>query len=798
MFRNYLITSWRNLSKSKIYSIINILGLAAGLSSFIIILLYLNYELSYDKWNPELKKVYKVSLRSEADILRTTPAPLASFLLQNYPAAQAATSMQPAGDFETLLTTNDKRIYQKGLVIADSSFLKVFPYKLIEGNAATALNQPNAVILSEELSHKLFGNRNPIGESLKAYNVIDCVVTGVMQVPETPSHLNVQMIMRNQYEKDNNSWENYSYHTYIKLRHPVAVAESKIDDAINRLYYNQRLKKDDISFEYYEKSVQKQALFTDAVPDIHNFPKHGSSNFTTVSVLLILAVLLLVAGAINFSNLTIAKSIGRAKEVGLRKVLGSDRKQLIFQFMLETAFQCLVSLCIALIVVYIALPYLNRSFNVSLSFRQQVNAAPLTAQIALCLLVVTLFSGLYPSVFLSRFNAVKVLKGDYSTGAKGKLLRNSLIVVQFMVSAFFIIATLVISAQMRYMQNKDKGFSDTQLLRIQTTQKTRDKDFDAVKTVLLSIPGVTHVAKTTTVPGDKEADTSTINFKYAAKEYRMASVKISTDYFKTLQVGLIQGRFFTEEYADQNTRTAIINETAARKMSLPNPINKTITFPYCDSVPVQIVGVVKDFNVHGFETAMKPVVYTIGNKACRFQSGGAVLVKLTGNHMQQSVAAIEQAWKNIEPDFPIRYSFLDDNFQQLFLSYTRLQKIIGFFAIIAISISVMGLFALTAFFTRQRTKEIGIRKVLGATVMHLAALVGKEFIYLVLLSFLIITPVAWWGMYTWLEIFAYRINMSWWMFIAAGSATLFIALITVSFQAVKAGLANPIKNLRTE
>lgn len=796
MFRNYLITAWRNLSKSKIYSVINILGLAAGLSSFIIILLYLNYELSYDKWNPELRKVYKVLLRSEAEIKPTTPAPLASFLAQNYPGVEAATSMQPSGDFETLLTANDKRIYQKGLVIADSSFLKVFPNTLIEGDAATALNQPNAVILSEELSLKLFGNNNPIGKSLKAYNALDCIVTGVMMVPETPSHLNVQMIMRNPYEKDNNFWENYSYQTYIKLKRPVA--ESKIDDAINRLYYNQRVKKDGISFEYYEKEVQKQALFTNAVPDIHNFPKHGSGHFTTVSVLLILAVLLLVAGAINFSNLTIAKSIGRAKEVGLRKVLGSGRKQLILQFILETAFQCLMSFCIALVVVYVALPYLNRSFDISLSFRQHVNAVPLAAQIVSCLLVVTLLSGLYPSVFLSRFNAVKVLKGDYSTGTKGRLLRNSLIVVQFMVSSFFIIATLIISVQMRYMQNKDKGFSDTQVLRIQTTQKTRDKDFDVVKTVLLSIPGVTHVTKTTTVPGDKEADSSTVNFKYAAKEYRMASVKISTDYFTALQVGLVQGRLFTEEYADQNTRTAIINETAAKKMSLPNPIGKNISFPFCDSVPVQIVGGVEDFNVHGFETAMQPVVYTIGNKACRFQSGGAILVKLTSNQMQQSVAAIEQAWKNIEPDFPIRYSFLDDNFQQLFLSYTRLQKIIVFFAVIAISISVMGLFALTAFFTRQRTREIGIRKVLGATVMHLAALVGKEFIYLVLLSFLIITPVAWWGIYTWLQTFAYRVNISWWMFFAAGSATLLIALITVGFQAIKAGLANPVKNLRSE
>ena len=315
MFKNYFKTAWRSLSKSKAYSAINIMGLAAGLASFIIILLYLNYELSYDKWNPELEKVYKVSLRSEADVFQGTPAPLSSFLVQNYPAAEAGTSVMPAGDFEILLAANDKKIYQKGLVTIDSSFLKVFPYKLVEGDAATALNQPNAVILNEELSHKLFGNTNPMGKPIKIYNVIDGIVTGVMQLPKTPSHLDIQMLMRDPNENQNKFWEHYSYQTYIKLKQPVA--EAKIEDGINRLYYNERLKNNDkISLEVYKQSVQKQSLFIDAVPNIHNFPKHGSSNFATVSILLVLAVLLLLAGAINFSNLTIAKSIGRAKEVG--------------------------------------------------------------------------------------------------------------------------------------------------------------------------------------------------------------------------------------------------------------------------------------------------------------------------------------------------------------------------------------------------------------------------------------------------------------------------------------------------
>jgi putative ABC transport system permease protein len=337
-------------------------------------------------------------------------------------------------------------------------------------------------------------------------------------------------------------------------------------------------------------------------------------------------------------------------------------------------------------------------------------------------------------------------------------------------------------------------------MRITATQKTREDGFATMRNTLLSISGVSSVAKSTKTPWGNEAllDTSTIGFKVEGKEHRMASIKISTDYFKTLQIPIVKGRFFNEEINDQNTRTAIINETAAKNLNMDDPIGKNITFPFCDSVPMQIVGVVKDINVQGFEKAVQPVVYTIGNKACRYQSGGAILVKLSSNTTQSTISDIEQTWKTIEPDFPIRYSFLDENFQKLFTTYIRLQKIILFFASIAILISVMGLFALTAFFAKQRTKELGIRKVLGASVGSLATLLSKDFIRLVIFAFIITIPVAWWGMNKWLETFAYRTPLSGWLFASAGLIVLSIAVLTVSFQAVKAALANPVKSLRTE
>jgi putative ABC transport system permease protein len=490
--------------------------------------------------------------------------------------------------------------------------------------------------------------------------------------------------------------------------------------------------------------------------------------------------------------------MSRAKEVGVRKVLGSGRRQLIFQFMVETATYCMLSLCLAVLIVYATLPYINGQFNLALSFGQQGNAIFIIAQIVVCLLFVTLLSGLYPALLLSRFNAAKVLKGNYVNGKQGMLLRNSLIILQFMLSAFFIIAILVINSQMQYMQSTDKGFSGSQVMRIQAAQNTRDADFDMMRNTLLAIPGISNVAKTTNVPGDKEVDTATSNFKFQGKEFRLSSVKISTDFFKTLKVGLVKGRLFTDEYADQHTRTAIINETAAKKINIADPIGKFISFPYCDSVPIQIIGVVKDFNMQGFETVVQPVVYSIGNKACMFQSGGAILVKLSSNQMQSSVAAIEQAWKKIEPDSPIRYSFLDDNFQQLFLSYKRLQQIITFFAFIAIVISAMGLFALTAFFAKQRTKEIGVRKVLGASKSSLVTLLTKDFIRLVIAAIIITVPVASWALNKWLQTFAYRIQISWWMFLVTGLFVAAIAVLTTAAQAIKTAAVNPVKSLKNE
>jgi len=793
MIKHNFKIAWRSIWNAKSYTIINILGLSAGLASFIIVLLYLNYELSYDSWSPELEKVYRVGMKDKGGIQNNTPAPLASFFAEKYPKIEAATSMQGAGEYEVIISTDEKQIYHNGFASADSLFLKVFPYHLIQGDRNTALNAPNSVIISEELAGKLFGSSNPMGQTVKVFNMMEGVVTGVIKLPETPSHRPIHLIMRDPYEKQNFFWNNYSFETYLKVNQTIASAE--LEEDLNRIYFEDRIKKDEDLNKEYKNSGNRTLLFTDAVPDIQNFSKHGNSNIKTVSVLFILAILLLVIGAINFSNLSIAKSLGKSREIGVRKVLGSGNWNLFWQFMAEAILQCVISLIIAMGIVLLSLPYVNSIFGLELSLDGNFEVL---GQIGLCLGAIILISGLFPSILLSRFNLLKILNGGTSKGNKGFVLRNVLIIFQFMVTSFFIIAIVVVNKQLDYIQSKDKGFSEEQLVRIEAIQNTRDTDFEAVKEQLLDIPGVEAVAKTTNVPGDKFADSSTVNFSFNNEKYRMNSVKVSADYFVTLETSIMQGRDFKSTGPDQHTKTAIINETAAASLNSEDILGATIFYDGCEEKPMQIVGIVKDFNVLGFENKVQPAVFSIGNEACMFQSGGAILARLNTQNPKASIDKIESLWKQVEPGTPLRYSFLDDNFQKLFSSYYRLQKVISFFGIIAIVISIMGLFALTTFILKQRVKEIGVRKVLGAEITNIVALVSKDFLILVSVAILFSVPIGWYAMNKWLENFAYKTELSWWIFIFSGTLVLTIAFLTVSLKTIRTARKNPVKSLRTD
>ena len=793
MFKSYFKTAFRNFYRNGLYSVINILGLSIGVASFVLVLLYLNYELSYDKWSPGLKTVYRVSMDKDGEIEANTPAPLASLLTGHDPDIEAATMVQNSGDFEVLLDANDKKLYQKNLMYADSNFLKVMPYRLLKGNPVNALAAPNAILVNEELAHKLFGSGDVLGKTITMYGH-EYLVNGVFAKPDGPSVYNTEAIAR---IADNNiHWGNYSYQTLVKTKQPVE--PDQLDRSLNRIFYNERIKKDSTSLAEYQSKSSRTLLFSERLSAIHNFPVKGASNFKTVSTLMVLATLLLVIGAINFSNLSIAASIRRAREVGVRKVLGSGRRQIVKQFLGEFALQCLVAFGMGLLLLWPVLSYFKTAFGIEFDMLKATEGGTLALQLLTCFLIVVLISGLYPSFFLSRFSTSKILKGTYSEGSGGTGFRNILIVLQFVFSAFFVIASLGIKRQMDFMQSKDKGFSGSQVMRIQVLQQTGEAGFEQVRNRLLSIPGVEYVAKTTNMPGASFLDTMSLGFKFEGKSVRLGVVKISADFFDALQIPLITGRKFDTRPDDQHTKNIILNETAARKLGAGNLIGKLIYFPYTDSFPARIVGVIKDYNVSDYANPVVPLTYSINNEIGPYRWGGGLVLKLKGDDLRSTISAIEREWKSIEPGNPIRYSFIDEDFQKLFWSYVRTQNVILFFTVVAVVIALVGLFALISFVAKSRAKEISIRKVLGASAVRISAMLSLGFLKLVLIGTIAAIPVGWLAIRKWLETFVYKAPMGWELFLGAALILMVVSLVVLTIQTARAASSNPVKALRSE
>ncbi len=796
MFRNYCKIAFRSLMKSKFTSFVNIGGLAISLASFLIILLYLNYELSYDRWDPSLKQVYRVSRQTESNFANNpVPAPLAPLLQEHMKEVEAYTRIIPSGKHEILISVDDRKIYQQNVVMADSGFLQVFPLRLLAGNAATAFNAPASALITKAVSEKLFGKEDPMGKVIMVYNRMAFTVSGVIAEPATPSHINASIILRDPYMAANSGWGNISYISYIRLREPLT--PGILEDKVNRIFYEHRLKTGNESYAAYIKAGHAPSLFTEAVPDIHNFPRLGSSPFKTTMILFLLAGLLLLSGALNSSNLSLVKTLKRSREVGVRKVMGSSRSQILGQFMMEVTIQCGISLLLAMCLCIIMLPLFNQTFGLSLSFSGQLYSYKMILQGGAALLAIILISGLYPAMVFARRSVVHVMKGNFSMGNTGKRFSHSLIVVQFAVSVFFMVSVLVMAHQMNFMKHRDIGFNPEQVVQIEAMQPTREKNFEQTRAKLLRIPGVQLVSKTTAVPGG-DIDTSFSTFNYAGSSRALSSVRVSTDFFATLGIAVLAGRMFSDAHPEDQDNTAIINESAAKSLGVVDPVGTQIRYASCDSVPYQIVGVVKDFQVQGFDSYVRPTLYSISNAHCTYQSGGALLVKVNTANLDKTLADISALWETIEPGFPLRYSFLDDNFQQVFSSYTRVQYIIHVFTFISVFISVMGLLALTVYMTEQRTREIGIRKVLGASVGGIVALLSKDFLKLVIFSVLIATPVAWYLLERWLRDFAYRAGISWYLFAIAAAGALLIAFATVGLQSLRAARANPVNSLKAE
>ncbi|MXV13983.1 ABC transporter permease [Hufsiella ginkgonis] len=834
MIRTYLVLAWRNLVRNKGYAFINISGLAVGLMALVVILLYVNHETGYDQWDAQLDRVYRMGAEEVRNGEREkfggwSPYPLGTQLAATCPEVARVTRITTMP--EQIIGVKSNRFYEKKIISADSTFFDVFPYSFVYGSAATALKQPRSIVLSTEASRKLFGDSDPVGKTLDfvyADTALAYTVSGVFE-RKGPSHIDFDFCV-SYFNKDPGNWARTIFTTYFLLNEHASPAQfSQKADRQYALAYYLRWESmsaggkpvaipsaKELARWMKEEKVSSAHLFFEPVSQIHIKPQavnwrgafsptpvndYAMGNHLPVMIFSVAGILILILACINYTNLAIAQAGKRGKETGVRKVLGSGRFHLVWQFLAEAFMQCLVALVIAVFFARIALVFFNRSFNLHLVIWNPVNAAQnwmMVAQLAAIIVITTLLSGTYPALFLSRYRPVTVLRGDTLKGVKGRPLRNGLIVAQFVISIAFISGMIIIYRQVSYMKNSDPGFDAAQVVSLKVrnsnlvTSGRPGERIQYLKTSLLNIPGVQQVAIADVYPGEE-----TFNFQEAGFEgdtTHLSFNAIDFNYFKMFNMKLVEGRDFNPQLASDSINAAVLNESAVSKMKLRHPVGKVVRILARD---YRIIGILKDNLNDGYQVKIKPNIYAIGAEKGML-GYDRILVKVNGRKAAASIGAITRFWQTVEPAFPLRYDWVDESFRKLMQKHEKLGKLSMAFTMVSLLIAMMGIFALTAFTAEQRKKEIGIRKVFGASVSAIVALLSRDFLKLVIIAMFIAFPVAWWIMDAWLQDFAYRIAVSWWMFGLAGSVSLVIAFGTVSFQALKAGMVKPVESLRNE
>lgn len=813
MFRNYLKITLRNLWNNKSYSFINIVGLAFGLASCIIILLYVNNELSYDKHHEKADRIARVA--SFIDFsgsyleLATTSAPMGPTLRSDYTEVEDMVRFRPRGEF--LVRSGDVNIKESDIIYSDPSVFNVFTIPVIHGNAETALLEPYTLALSKSKALKYFGKENVVGESLLLDDDHTFKITAVYEdMPET-SHFNFEFLLSmetNADEANNGVWISNNFRTYLLLKEGTDLkAFEENFKSIKKTYIEpQLIQFTGNSLEDFQEAGNSLEYELQPLTDIHlhsdlvaEFEPNG--NIKYVFLFSGLAGFILILACINFMNLSTARSVKRAKEVGIRKTLGSLRKQLITQFFTESIFLCLFSFLIALLIVELTLPFFSNLSGTNLVSNYFSNTN-LILSIAGIVLVTGLLSGSYPAVMLSGFQPIKVLKGVLDKGTSR--FRSLLVVFQFSVSLVVIIGLLVINKQLNFIQNQSLGFQKEQTVIIHDAY-TLDTNLNVYKEELLKEPEFKNATISSYLPvsgfsmndqtfwpkGDDPVQGNTSSSQVW---------RVDTDYIPTLGMEIIEGRNFSEDRGtDENT--VILNEALANRFGFEEPLGEVITtftqrpdgsFDTENLLEFKVIGIVKNFHFKSLRENIAPLGLFKGT------SRGNVIFKIDSQDAGTALAKLENSWKEMAPGQPFNYSFLDERFDRMYRTENRVSNLVFAFSVLIIIIACLGLFGLSAYSAEQRTKEIGIRKVLGASVSGLVSLVSKDFLKLILISFLIAAPVGYFIMQQWLKEFTYKTNIGFDVFLISGIGIILIAAITVSWQSIKAALTNPVKSLKSE
>ena len=801
MFKNYFKTAWRNIRKNKLFSTINILGLSIGIATCFIIMLYVQDELSYDRFNDKADRIYRIAFKANINggkILEgNVMPPVAAVLKNDYPEVEEATRLNLNGD--TKITYNNKTFKESKLAIVDSNFFSVFTLPFIKGSSKTALMEPHNIVLTKDMAHKYFNTEEPIGKLLKIDNEV-FKVTGVIDNIPANSHFHFDFFVPLSdlpYARDP-SWMSSGMFTYIVLKkgYDYKKLETKFPGMVEKYMGPQIQRQMGVSLSQFKTKGNELGFILQPLTSIHlysetNFELEPGGNGSYVYIFGAIAIFMLAVACINFINLSTAGASKRAKEVGVRKVAGSGKRQLISQFLSESILITLFALIIAFVLIEIALPAFNNISGKHLSF----NVKPMLAFIALGLLV-GIIAGIYPAFYLSSFKPIAVLKGKLTNNNKSFGLRSSLVVFQFFISVALIISTIVVYQQMKFIQNKKLGYDKEQIITLPNSYAL-GKNEQVYKEEMLKDSRIVNATASSYKPAGPSNNNNALAYPEGHDNQLMKTVEYHVDenYIPTFGMQMAAGRNFSKDFATDSLGM-IINESAAKAFGWGtlNAVGKTIIRQNSDkgtNIPFHVVGVVKDFNFKSLHEAISPLLMTL-------QPEGGLIFKIKTTDVAGLLATMKKQWDSYNTDEPFTYTFMDDLFNKTYSAEQKTGTILNIFSLLIIFVACLGLFGLATYTAEQRTKEIGIRKVLGASVIQVTQMLSKEFIRLVLIASLIAFPAAWWAMNKWLQSFAYRINISWWVFVVAGFAALLIALATVSFQAIKAAIANPVKSLRTE
>ncbi|HQD09097.1 MAG TPA: ABC transporter permease [Flavihumibacter sp.] len=809
MLLNYLKIAWRNLQKHRFLSVLNIVGLSVGICCFLLIALYISNELSYDKYHVNNDRIYRIN----ADLvfggtslsMAVTPDPMGAVLKKDYPEVEQFTRIYTSSGSK-LIRKGNNFITENAVAHVDSSFFDVFSFVSLQGDLQHALTAPNAVVITETAARKYFGSTAALGQVIETTDQgkTDYKVTAVIKDMPQNGHFHFDFLFSMQnVNYPFGTYLSHNFSTYLLLQKGTdpRAFEKHFPDYIKRYVIAEASQGMNIkSLQEFEAGGNRISYTLIPITSIHLHSNRMvelgvNSNSQYVTIFSAIAFFILLIACINFMNLSTARSATRAREVGIRKVLGSEKQMLVKQFLSESLLITLISTTVALFLAWASLPAFNQLAGKSFRFIDFMGTG-FWPFLLLLPVVVGLLAGLYPSFYLSSFQPITVLKGKFKSANNTSRLRSALVVFQFATSIVLVIGTLVVYRQLNYISHKDVGFNKEQVLIIQGAGALNER-YNSFNQELEKVTGVVSTASASFLPvmpshrSDQTFSTSpVINNRNA---FNMQRWKIDENYISTLGMQMAAGRNFSKAYKTDST-AIILNESAVKLLALKNPIG-SLLYDYKDSkdlVPRTIIGVVKDFHFSSLRDEIGPLAFVLGDKHWN------TAVRVGSNHAKQVVDAAEKIWKNMSTGLPFSYAFLDESFNNMYQAEQRVGKIIMSFSILAVFIACLGLFGLASFMAEQRTKEIGVRKVLGASVNNIVQMLSKDFLLLVLVASCIAIPLAWFFMHRWLQDFAYRVQIPLWIFAAATFLALLIALLTVSLQALKAALANPVKSLRSE